>query len=58
MDRRRYIQPERKRSVRKYRFGWEYNIKMSVKGTGWTGFFCLRDWWQALGNKLLNLCVL
>jgi hypothetical protein len=46
-----------KRPVRKYRFGWEYNIKMDVKEIGWTGFICLRDWWQALENKLLNLWV-
>jgi len=50
------MQPEGKRS--KYTFGWEYNIKMGVKVIGWIGFFCLRDWWQALENKLLNLWVL
>jgi hypothetical protein len=29
---------------------------MGVK-IGWTGFTCVRDWWQALENKLLNLWV-
>jgi len=56
MGERSYMQPEGKRS--KYTFGWEYNIKMGVKVIGWIGFFCLRDWWQALENKLLNLWVL
>jgi hypothetical protein len=31
-------QPEGKNISSKYRFGWEYNIKMGVKEIGWTGY--------------------
>jgi hypothetical protein len=44
MGERRYVLPEGKRSVRKYRFGREHNIRFGVIEIGWTGFFCLRDW--------------
>jgi len=47
-----YMQREGKRSVRKCKFGWEYNIRMGVKEIGWTGFFCLRT-----GGRLLRIII-
>jgi hypothetical protein len=54
--------PEGKRSLRRPRHRWEYNIKMDLREIGWEGVEWMhvaqdKDQWQPLVNMVMDLWV-
>ena len=55
-------EPTGKRLFGRLRHRWEDNIRMDLKEIGintrnWVDSAQVRDYWRALGNATLNLCV-
>jgi hypothetical protein len=55
-------EPQEKRPLGRHRRGWEDDIEMDLKETGWGGMDCInvaqtRDQWRDLVNMVMSLRV-
>jgi hypothetical protein len=51
-------EPEGKRPLERPRHRWEYGIGTDLMGVEWIQLVEDRNWWRAVVNTVMNLCVL